>query len=70
MRFLAISFAYFQRYGPQSVHLQNTSTAFTKRLGSLQISSKLAREEVEAVEEDYGLNLRILRDTIDDTLGL
>lgn len=70
IRYLAISFVYFQQYGPQSMHLENTKWAFTRRLGSLRVTPEMAHEEIVKLEEEFGLNLRILKNTIDDTLGL
>ncbi|MBK8988167.1 MAG: tetratricopeptide repeat protein [Chloroflexi bacterium] len=70
VRYQALSFAYFQRYGPQSAHLSKMLSTFTKRLDSLKVPPELARETVGQVEAETGFNLRRLINTIDNTLGM
>jgi tetratricopeptide (TPR) repeat protein len=70
IRYFTISFAYFQRYGPHSAHVHNTLKAFTERLSPLEISAQQAHQQIEKVEAEYNLNLRILKERIDDTLGI
>lgn len=70
VRFFAISSAYFQRYWPQSNSLQQTLRAFTRRLAKLGISPTMAHNVINEVETTYGVDLRILQETVDDTLGI